>query len=68
MGFQICKCVLTVDVSPASDVTVEIMRQHLILTRKFCDPNVAVVINGLAQFHDCNVISAAHMLQSLNHA
>lgn len=67
MGFQICGCVLTVDVSPASDVTGEIMRQRLIMTGKIRDRYVAIVIDGLTQFHDCNVVSAADML-SLNHA
>lgn len=50
------KCVLTVNVSPAGDVTGEVIRQHLI-TRKFCNSYEAIVIDGLFQFHDSNVIS-----------
>lgn len=67
LGLQIYERVLTVDVSPASDVTSEVMGQCLICARKVCDGYVAIVIDRLTQFHDCNVVSGTEdMLGGVN--
>lgn len=48
---------LTVHKSPASDVTGEVMRQHLARVRKVGNSHVAVVIHRISQFHESNIIS-----------
>lgn len=57
MGYNISESLLTVNVSPAGDVTSEVIRQCFMITRKLCNSYIAIVIDRLTQFHDSNVKS-----------
>lgn len=51
------ECLLTVNKSPAGDVTGEAIRHCLASVGKFSDSHVAIVVHRLRQSHDGNVIS-----------